>query len=153
MIYNEIDIFENAYEGYGVGRLPDGKVVFIPFAVAGDNVDILIKKDKKRFAYGEIVKINKRSKYRVDGFCRYEGVCGGCTFAFLDSNYERVVKTQIVEKFFRVIDDFKIDQYIRSEPLQYRLRGRFKVKKLKCEPEKYYNKSELVAIKTHFGEL
>lgn len=30
-----------------------------------------------------------------------------------------------------------------------------KLKKLflKCEPEKYYNKSELVAIKTHFGEL
>ncbi|MCA1928147.1 MAG: TRAM domain-containing protein [Calditerrivibrio sp.] len=125
--YKGIDIIENVYEGYGLGKLPDGKVVFLPFAVTGDNVDIRITDDKKRYAYGEIIAINKKSDKRVEGFCKYEGLCGGCTFAMIDDEYEETIKRTIVKKFFRFIDNFEINSYIKSSTHGYRIRGRFKI--------------------------
>lgn len=127
--YKGIDIIDNVYEGYGLGKLHDGKVVFVPFAVTGDNIDIRIISYKKRYAYGEIVAINKRSDKRSEGFCKYEGLCGGCTFAMIDDNYEKSIKIKIVNNFFRFIENFRIDDYIESSPYGYRLRGRFKISK------------------------
>jgi len=78
----EVEILDNVYEGYGIGRLENGKVVFIPFTVAGDIVEANIVKEKHNFSYGEVVSIKKYSSNRTDNFCKYTGICGGCLFRF-----------------------------------------------------------------------
>ncbi len=145
MIYKNLKILDNVYGGYGLGRLETGKVVFVPFAVKDDVVDIKIKDEKKSFAYAEILQITKSSPYRRDGFCRYIGECGGCSFGFLDDQFELDVKKSIVDNCFRNFEGFKIDSYIRIARLDYRVRCRMKVDKGGLFYKKF-NSNELVFI-------
>ncbi|MGB9731436.1 MULTISPECIES: class I SAM-dependent RNA methyltransferase [Calditerrivibrio] len=145
MYVNNIEIYDNVYGGYGIGRLQNGKVVFVPFAVNGDIVNIKIKEEKKSFSYGELIEVVKSSPHRVDGFCKYIGVCGGCSYGFLDDNFEIEVKKRIVENSFRNISDFKIDEYIHSNKRDYRVRCRMRLKKGDLFYKKF-NSNELVPV-------
>ena len=56
----------------------DGMVVFVPFVVPGDVVDIQVYKQKKKYAEGRAVRFHKLSDLRVEAQCPHFGVCGGC---------------------------------------------------------------------------
>lgn len=58
----------------------DGMVVFVPFAVPGDVVDIRVTKKSKRYLEGYVTRIVTPSKDRLEPFCEHFGVCGGCTW-------------------------------------------------------------------------
>ena len=53
----ELTLDNAAYGGDTIGRLPDGRAVFVPFAIPGERVSIKIVMDKKKFARGELVEI------------------------------------------------------------------------------------------------
>lgn len=61
----------------GVGRA-DGKVVFVPGTVPGDEVEIVIDEEKKRHATGHVVQIRQPSAQRRTPPCPYVSRCGGC---------------------------------------------------------------------------
>jgi len=145
MIYKDVKIIDNVYGGYGLGRLNNGKVVFIPFTVTGDTVDIQIKDEKKSFAYGEIVELKTPSKYRKEPTCKYVGKCGGCSFGFIEDNFEKDLKKRIVENIFRDVKDFKIDDYLFCEKLDYRIRCRMKMVKGELCYKKF-NSNEKVSV-------
>ncbi|WP_083797347.1 class I SAM-dependent RNA methyltransferase [Calditerrivibrio nitroreducens] len=145
MYVNNIEIYDNVYGGYGIGRLDNGKVVFVPFGVKGDIANIKIKEEKKSFSYGELIELVKPSHHRVDGFCKYIGVCGGCSYGFLDDDFEIEVKRRIVENSFRNISDFKIDEYVHSNKRDYRVRCRMRLKWGGLFYKKF-NSNELVSI-------
>ena len=64
--------------GYGVARL-EGMVVFVPGTVPGDTALTKIVKLDRRFAYGEVVRIEEASPDRLKGEgCSRYGECGGC---------------------------------------------------------------------------
>lgn len=67
-----------AYGGDGVGRLDDGKTVFVPATVPGDVVSIRIVEDHDRYARGQLVSIEDPSTDREEPACPYAGLCGGC---------------------------------------------------------------------------
>ena len=75
-----IEITSLVYEGYGLGRLPDGKAVFVPFVLPGEKVRIKIREEKKRFAYGELIEILEASADRISPTCKHFGDCGGCHY-------------------------------------------------------------------------
>ena len=56
----------------------DGLVVFVPFVVPGDIVDIQLYKKKKNYAEGRATAFHKLSDLRVEPMCPHFGVCGGC---------------------------------------------------------------------------
>ena len=56
----------------------DGLVVFVPFVVPGDVVDIQLTRKKKSYAEGRAVRIVEPSPLRVEPVCPHVGVCGGC---------------------------------------------------------------------------
>lgn len=88
-----VDIFELSFDGAkGVGRLPDGKIIFVPGAAPGDQLKIKITHEKKSFSQGEISEILKPSEARVQPRCPIYHQCGGCELQHI--NYE----TQIIEK-------------------------------------------------------
>ena len=72
-----VTIADAGAEGMAVARV-DGMVVFVPFVVPGDVVDIQLYKKKKNYAEGRAVKFHSLSDKRVDAVCPHFGVCGGC---------------------------------------------------------------------------
>jgi 23S rRNA (uracil1939-C5)-methyltransferase len=64
-------------EGDGVGRLADGRVVFVPATVPGDRVRIELNSRRRGVLRGGIVEVLEPSADRIEGRCRVEA-CGGC---------------------------------------------------------------------------
>lgn len=63
--------------GAGVAR-HEGKVYFVPFAVPGDVVEIMVVREHKRYAECRILRIISKSPHRVEPPCPYYFKCGGC---------------------------------------------------------------------------
>ena len=75
----------------------DGAVVFLPFAVPGDLVDIRITRKYHNYYEGFISRIVKPSKDRIVPFCEHFGTCGGCKWQPLPYTMQLEAKRQQVE--------------------------------------------------------
>jgi tRNA/tmRNA/rRNA uracil-C5-methylase (TrmA/RlmC/RlmD family) len=75
-----VTIQDVAFGGSGVARLPDGKVVFVPYTLTGEEVRIRLQKQKKGFSEGILMEVLKPSPHRVQAPCVYFGTCGGCQY-------------------------------------------------------------------------
>ena len=85
-----------AYGGDAMGRLDDGRAVFVPFGLPGERVRVRLTEEKKNFARGEIVEILEQSKNRIIAKCRHFGECGGCHYQNLPYEKQLIVKTEIL---------------------------------------------------------
>jgi 23S rRNA (uracil1939-C5)-methyltransferase len=83
--------------GEGVGRA-DGMVVFVPYAAAGDRLEIEITQTQKRFARGRILDLVEPSKDRVEPPCPYYYHCGGCTWQHLMYEAQLRAKRDLVQE-------------------------------------------------------
>lgn len=79
--------------GDGVGRLDDGRVVFIRNAARGDVLDVRLTKEQPRSARAEIVGILKPSPFRIEPDCPVFPQCGGCDFRHI--TYEEELETKL----------------------------------------------------------
>ncbi len=77
LILEDIEIVDAGAEGKAIARV-DGMVIFVPFVVPGDVVDIKVFRKKKSYAEGRAIALKKPSPQRVDTVCPHFGVCGGC---------------------------------------------------------------------------
>ena len=73
-------------DNYGVAK-KDGYLIFVPEAVPGDRVKVKILRENKRFAYAEMLHIEKPSPFRTSAECPHTGTCGGCTLQHI--GYEK----------------------------------------------------------------
>jgi 23S rRNA (uracil1939-C5)-methyltransferase len=69
-----------AFGGDGVGRLPDGKVCFIPGALPGETVRAEITHEAKSFARAGLLDVTAASPDRIDPDCPFAGTCPGCVY-------------------------------------------------------------------------
>lgn len=58
-------------------------VVFVPYVVPGDVVDLQVKRKKNHYAEAVAVKFHEYSPVRAVPFCQHYGVCGGCKWQCL----------------------------------------------------------------------
>lgn len=123
-----INIFDTSFEGYGVGRLENGSIVFVPDTVTGDKVSIEIVETKKSFSYGKLIDVIEPSHMRIQPPCSYAAECGGCQFMHIRYEDQIKIKKDIILNAFRKMDRFEINEIIFAEPERYRLRVRFKVR-------------------------
>ena len=72
------------------------RVLFVPFAVPGDVVDVMVTKRKKSFMDGRIVRIVQPSPRRLEPFCKHFGTCGGCKWQILPYDLQLEAKRQQV---------------------------------------------------------
>ena len=84
-LLEQVEITDAGAEGMSVARV-DGLVVFVPFVVPGDVVDIQLYKKKRSYAEGRAVHFHRLSPLRVEPRCSHFGVCGGCKWQ--NMNYE-----------------------------------------------------------------
>ena len=81
--------------GEGVATY-NGVVVFVPFALVGEEVLVHIINDKNSFVIGKIVEIKKKSEKRIDSPCPYFSKCGGCDIQHMEYSDQLKFKKQLV---------------------------------------------------------
>lgn len=92
----EVTLTTWAYGGEALGRLPDGRAVFVPYAVPGEVARVRLTEVKPRYARGEVVSLLEPSPDRVAPRCPHFGRCGGCHYQHLSYAAQLTAKTGIV---------------------------------------------------------
>lgn len=95
-LHEGIKIVDVAAEGKAIAKV-DGLVVFVPFAVPGDVVDIQTYRKRKGFAEGRVMRFVEYSADRVEPVCEHFGVCGGCKWQMLPYELQLKHKQKQVE--------------------------------------------------------
>ena len=120
----QITIQDVAFGGSGVGRLPDGKVVFVPFTLTGETVRVRLYKNKKGFSEGELLEVVIPSPHRVLPPCPYFGKCGGCQYQHASHAEQLKIKEKQVRDILGRIGGFRSLPAIQMEaaprPFGYR---------------------------------
>lgn len=81
-LLEKITITDVAAEGKALAKVND-LVVFVPYVVPGDVVDLQVKRKKNHYAEAVAVKFHEYSPVRAVPFCQHYGVCGGCKWQCL----------------------------------------------------------------------
>jgi 23S rRNA (uracil1939-C5)-methyltransferase len=92
----EVQIEKLTYGGDAMGRLSDGRAVFIPFGLPGERVRARLAEEKKNFARGELLEILEPSHERIAAKCKHFGECGGCHYQNLPYDAQLKAKTEIL---------------------------------------------------------
>lgn len=85
-----------AYGGDALGRLSDGRAVFVPFALPEETVSIRLLEEKPGHVRAELVEVLEPSPDRVLPRCLHFGVCGGCHYQHLLYPAQLIAKTDIL---------------------------------------------------------
>ena len=123
----------------------DDKVVFVPFCVPGDVVDVQITKKKHSFMEGRVERIISYSKVRETPMCEHFGICGGCKWQNLP--YEEQLKAKQQQVFDQLTRIGKVE----LPPFQPIL-GSIKTKEYRnklefgCANKRWYTKEEIAAL-------
>ena len=119
-----VNIENYGCNGEGVAKI-NGEVVFLPYTIAGENIDATIIKANKKFSIGKIKKINLPSENRITPPCPYYSKCGGCVFQHMIYENSLAVKTEIVQNAISHIGkiDYTVPTVIKS-PNEYHYRNK-----------------------------
>lgn len=88
-LLEKVTITDVAAEGKALAKVND-LVVFVPYVVPGDVVDLQIKRKKNHYAEAVAVNFHEYSPKRAVPFCQHYGVCGGCKWQCLP--YDEQIK-------------------------------------------------------------
>ncbi|MGQ7868554.1 23S rRNA (uracil(1939)-C(5))-methyltransferase RlmD [Sunxiuqinia sp. sy24] len=80
--YEQVTITDIGAEGKAIARVNE-KVVFTTHVIPGDVVDLQVTKKRKSYEEARVVQVHEKSADRVEAFCAYFGICGGCKWQFL----------------------------------------------------------------------
>lgn len=101
-LYENIEITGIAAEGKALTRIND-MVVFVPYCVPGDVVDLQITKRKHSFMEARVERIVKPSEQRCEPVCKHYGECGGCKWQILPYDQQlRYKQQQIIDNLTRI---------------------------------------------------
>ncbi len=103
--FENVTILDAGAEGKAVARVND-LVVFVPFCVPGDVVDIQVISKRKSYCEGKAVKFHVYSDLRVEPFCEHFGTCGGCRWQNLSYEQQLKYKQKQVDDHFTRIGKF-----------------------------------------------
>ena len=117
----KITITDVAAEGKALAKVND-LVVFVPYVVPGDVVDLQIKRKKNKYAEAVAVKFHEFSPQRAEPFCQHYGVCGGCKWQCL--SYQDQIKykqKQVTDNLTRIgkVELPEISPILGSEKTQF----------------------------------
>ena len=87
-----LEILSLAAGGDGVGRLPDGRAVFVPRSAPGDRVQARLVEEHKNYARARVQSVSGPGPGRVTPPCPVAGECGGCAWQHLDYPVQAAAK-------------------------------------------------------------
>lgn len=101
-LIQEVEIIDIAAEGKAIAKI-DGMVIFIPFVVPGDVVDVQVTKKRKSYMEALPLTFHKYSDLRISPACEHFGTCGGCKWQNL--SYEKQLfykEKQVSDNLIRI---------------------------------------------------
>ena len=105
-LLEKVTITDVAAEGKAVAKVNE-LVIFVPYVVPGDVVDLQVKRKKNHYAEAVAVKFHEKSPLRTEPFCSHFGVCGGCKWQCL--SYEEQLKYKQKQVFDNLTRIGKVD--------------------------------------------
>jgi len=84
------------YGGECLGRLPDGRAVFVPFTIPGERVRVVLTEQKHRFARAELLEVVDASAERMKPRCPHFTACGGCHYQHMPYEAQLAAKRAIL---------------------------------------------------------
>ncbi len=115
--------------GEGVGRLSDGRVVFVEGAIPGERVELLEVRRSKKVLRARAGRVLETGRDRVEPRCPHFGTCGGCRWQHVSYPAQLAAKRQIVIDALRRIGGIEIDADLEIVPSPdaygYRARARW----------------------------
>ena len=101
-LLEKITITDVAAEGKALAKVND-LVVFVPYVVPGDLVDLQLKRKKNKYAEAVAVKFHEYSPQRAQPFCQHYGVCGGCKWQCLSyADQIKYKQKQVTDNLTRI---------------------------------------------------
>ena len=124
------DITALSYGGRGIGRV-GGKVVFVPYTVPGDCVEVEVTGEKRGFLEGRVQRLITPSPGRAEPFCALFGRCGGCQWQHIPYRDQVAWKERIFRESLERIGGIKglpLERAVAAETERgYRTRAQFHV--------------------------
>ncbi len=120
----DLQLEKLTYGGDAMGRLPDGRAVFVPFGLPGEQVRIRLTEERRGFARGGLLEVLEASPHRIVPRCAHFGVCGGCRYQNLPYEEQLQAKTEILRDQLKRIGRIETppvqDMVPSSSPWNYR---------------------------------
>ncbi|MBX6366172.1 MAG: TRAM domain-containing protein, partial [Gemmatimonadetes bacterium] len=111
--------------GAGVGRLPDGRAVFVQRTAPGEEVEVRVVEERRRWARAELGRVLAPAPERREAPCPYYARCGGCTLEHLVYPAQLRAKAGIVADALRRIGGVTIEApEVVASPREVRYRNR-----------------------------
>ncbi|MFM1548562.1 MAG: class I SAM-dependent RNA methyltransferase [Lentisphaeria bacterium] len=127
-----VKIEDIAFGGDGVGRLADGRIVFVPYTAVGDVARVRVVRQQRRHARGELEELLTPGPARVEPPCAYYGTCDGCRYQHIDAAAALSHKTQqlkeILQRIGGIADVPDVDPVVAS-PQPYGYRNKLKLRR------------------------
>ena len=127
----ELEITGIGSELQGVGRIGDGRVVFVPFALPGERVLAQPGSEQSRYIEARAVKILSPAPERVSPVCAHYESCGGCRTQHMSPacalRLKRQIVTQQLERIGHIIDPNVLPVVGSEEQTHYRNKAEFSV--------------------------
>jgi 23S rRNA (uracil1939-C5)-methyltransferase len=92
----EVTLSGLTFGGDAIGRLPDGRAVFVPYAIPGEKVRIAIVEEKPHHVLARLVRVIVPGEERIEPRCRHFGICGGCHYQHMSYESQLVAKTGVL---------------------------------------------------------
>lgn len=148
-ILEKVEIEAVAAEGKCVAHIND-MVVFVPFVVPGDVVDLKVRKKRHSYCEATVVRMVQPSPIRVAPKCEHFGICGGCKWQNLPYKEQLSAKQQqVIDQLTRIgkVELPEISPILGSEKTEeYRNKLEFA-----CSNKRWYTKEELEALPEGVG--
>ena len=140
-LLQDITIEAVAAEGKCIFHHED-RVVFVPFCVPGDVVDVQITKKRRRYYEGRVERFVKLSEVRAEPACGHFGICGGCKWQNLPYEEQLKFKQQQVEDQLRRIGKVNLPELnpIMGSTKIYEYRNKLE---FGCCDKRWYTQEEL----------
>ena len=124
-----VEIIDNGFQGEGIAKI-DGLTIFIPNAIKGEKIKVLIVKVLTSHAFGKIIEIINPSENRIESDCTTYKRCGGCSLRHI--KYEETLKMKqnavqsLVNKSLN--NKIKVEETLGMEhPYHYRNKAQYPV--------------------------
>ncbi len=121
-LLEKITITDVAAEGKAMAKVND-LVVFVPYVVPGDVVDLQVKRKKSIIMLKPVaVKFHEYSPVRAVPFCQHYGICGGCKWQCLPYTEQiKYKQKQVTDNLTRIgkIELPEISPIIGSEKTEF----------------------------------
>jgi len=102
VIFKNVAIIDAGSEGMAIGKIND-QVIFVPFVVPGDVVDVQVTRKKKKYLEGKAVHIHEYSPKRTIPHCSHFGLCGGCRWQNMEYGEQLFYKQkQVFDSLTRI---------------------------------------------------